>query len=231
MPADQAGQQSNPRLCCRKPFPIWICSTLPPIIRSTCKSITLPSGIRGSGSKSISPISEDVPLDRLYFRLLPNGQARAMVRDRCGSARSAYVNDQPLEPRLSLSDTVLELPLAAPLAKLESLRIDLDFYGAVPVEFGGEDDPGGYGIYNYSQGVLALSGWYPILAVYDQDGWNLDAVSVIGDSVYSDTSFYTVDITTTRNCYWQQREKRSVRSYWTARCAGATSAARCGISS
>jgi aminopeptidase N len=105
------------------------------------------------------------------------------------------VNGQPVQPRLSLSDTVLELPLVAPLEIGESLRIDLEFAGTVPVEFGGEDESGGYGIYNYSQGVLALSGWYPILAVYDQDGWNLDPVSVIGDSVYSDTAFYTVDIT------------------------------------
>jgi aminopeptidase N len=64
----------------------------------------------------------------------------------------------------------------------------------VPLDFGGGATPGGYGIYNYSDGVLALSGWYPILAVYDEQGWNLDETSVIGDSVYSDIAFYSVDI-------------------------------------
>jgi len=138
--------------------------------------------------------TEDVPLDRLYFRLLPNGQKS--YGDGSLRVSSASIDGQPVKPRLSLSDTVLELPLAASLEIGDSLRIDLEFAGTVPMEFGGEDEPGGYGIYNYSQGVLALSGWYPILAVYDQDGWNLDPVSVIGDSVYSDTSLYTVDITT-----------------------------------
>lgn len=137
--------------------------------------------------------TEDVPLDQLYFRLLPNGQKS--YGEGSLKVKSVAVNGQPVQPRLSLSDTVLELPLPEPLAIGDNLRIDLDFAGKVPVEFGGEDESGGYGIYNYSQGVLALSGWYPILAVYDQDGWNLDPVSVIGDSVYSDTSFYTVDIT------------------------------------
>ena len=133
-------------------------------------------------------------LDRLYFRLLPNGQKS--YGEGSLQVKSVAVNGQPAQPRLSLSDTILELPLPEPLAIGDNLRIDLDFAGKVPVDFGGGDSESGYGIYNYSQGVLSLSGWYPILAVYDQDGWNLDPVSLIGDSVYSDTSFYTVDVTT-----------------------------------
>jgi hypothetical protein len=69
----------------------------------------------------------------------------------------------------------------------------MDFKGRVPLDFGGADS-GGYGIYNLSEGVLALANWYPILAVYDQQGWNLDPVSYIGDSVYSDTASYTVTV-------------------------------------
>jgi aminopeptidase N len=68
------------------------------------------------------------------------------------------------------------------------------FAGSVPQDFGGADTPDGYGIYNLTDGVLALSGWYPILSVYDEDGWNLDPVSAIGDSVYSDTALYSVRI-------------------------------------
>ena len=137
--------------------------------------------------------NENVPLDRLYFRLLPNGQKS--YGNGSLQVNSVTVNDDLVAPRISNSGTVLELPLVVPLAISESLRIDLDFTGMVPVEFGGEGEAEGYGIYNYSQGVLSLAGWYPILAVYDQDGWNLDPVSIIGDSVYSDTAFYTVDVT------------------------------------
>ena len=73
--------------------------------------------------------------------------------------------------------------------------IDFEFQGEVPRDFGGAATPAGYGIYNFTNGVLALSGWYPILAVYDDQGWNLDAPSLIGDSVYSDIGFYSLDLT------------------------------------
>jgi hypothetical protein len=136
--------------------------------------------------------TEDVTLDRLYFRLLPNGQKS--YGDGSLQVNSVAVNNQPVQPRLSLSDTVLEVPLSEPLAVGDPLQIDLEFAGTVPVDFGEGDVSTGYGIYNYSQGVLSLSGWYPILAVYDQNGWNLDPVSMIGDSVYSDIAFYTVDV-------------------------------------
>jgi len=43
---------------------------------------------------------------------------------------------------------------------------------------------------------MALSGWFPLLAVYDDDGWNLDPVSAIGDSVYSETALFDVEVTT-----------------------------------
>lgn len=137
--------------------------------------------------------TEDVPLENLYFRLLPNGEKSygngSLVTSK------VTVNGQPVEAQLSLSDTVLEIELPEPLAVGESLTVDIAFKGSVPEDFGGSDTPSGYGIYNYSDGVLALSGWYPILAVYDEDGWNLDATSTIGDSVYSDMAAYSVDVT------------------------------------
>ena len=71
----------------------------------------------------------------------------------------------------------------------------MDFTGTVPVDYGGEETAA-YGIYNYSEGVLALSGWYPILAVYDEDGWQLNPASSLGDSVISDMALYEVEITT-----------------------------------
>jgi aminopeptidase N len=42
---------------------------------------------------------------------------------------------------------------------------------------------------------MTLTGWYPILAVHDASGWHLDPVSWMGDSTYSPTAFYTVEIT------------------------------------
>lgn len=136
---------------------------------------------------------ENAALDRLYFRLYPN----AHKTYGSGSLQVSQIRLEGSAARWSLSvaDSVLEVAFPEPVPPGASVQLDLDFYGEVPSDFGG-DPPSGYGIYNYSEGVLALSGWYPLLAVYDQDGWNLDPVSQVGDSVYSDMAYYDVRVTT-----------------------------------
>ena len=133
------------------------------------------------------------PLDRLYFRLIPNGQGSY------GNGRldvtQVQVDGKPAPTQLSEQDTALEIELAEPLLHGQQVQIDLDSNGRIPVDFGGSSTPAGYGIYNYSDHVLALADWYPILAVYDNWRWNLDFPSEIGDSVYSETAFYSVDLT------------------------------------
>lgn len=47
----------------------------------------------------------------------------------------------------------------------------------------------GYGEHNFN-----LGNWYPVAAVYDKTGWNLDKYYSIGDPFYSDVSDYTVSI-------------------------------------
>lgn len=135
---------------------------------------------------------EGIPLERLYFRLLPNGGKS--YGNGSLTVTELNVDGQPAEIALSHHDTVLAVDLIEQLGPGEGMEIKLAFQGHVPVDFGGENTPGGYGIYNWSDGVLALSGWYPILAVYDDQGWNLDDISAFGDSVYSDIAFYSVDI-------------------------------------
>jgi len=136
---------------------------------------------------------ETVPLKSLYFRLLPN--AGKSYGGGSLEVTQVKVGGQPAGTRLSLFDSVLEVALAQPLEAGRTTLVEMAFSGEVPLDFGGESNPDGYGIYNLSQGVLALSGWYPILAVYDANGWNLDPVSAMGDSVYSDMAFYSVDVT------------------------------------
>ncbi len=135
---------------------------------------------------------ESISLDRLYFRLLPNGNKSygngSLIVDQ------VKVGEQLIETGLSLEDTILEVPLLINLDSGEQVEVEIDFHGKVPVDFGGEETPSGYGIYNFSDGVLALSGWYPILAVYDDEGWNLDPTSPIGDSVFSDIAYYSVTL-------------------------------------
>ena len=145
------------------------------------------------GHASIDYINaETVPLDNLYFRLYPSGGQT--YGNGLLSVTRTQVNGQAVETQSTLLGSILEVPLPAPLNPGEGARLDFDFYALVPVDFGGEGLGSGYGIFNYSAGVLALANWYPILAVYDQQGWNLDPVYPLGDAVYSDAALYTVDV-------------------------------------
>ena len=131
-------------------------------------------------------------LDSLFFRLYPNGgksygNGHLQVED-------VQVDGQDVKTNLSLGDSVLEVTLPEPLVPGDTVQVDMNFSGEVPKDFGGQETPAGYGIYNLSADVMALSGWYPQLAVYDDEGWNLDPVSAIGDSVYSDTANYSVNV-------------------------------------
>jgi len=139
---------------------------------------------------------ENSTLDRLYFRLIPNGQGS--YGNGSLSVSQTLLEGQPVETQLSVQDSVLEVPLPKSLDPGQETQIEFTFSGKVPVDFGGPTSSG-YGIYNYSNGVLALSGWYPILAVYNDQGWNLDPVSEIGDSVFSDAAIYNVEINVPEN--------------------------------
>ena len=115
-----------------------------------------------------------------------------------GTARSnvaqTRVGGSAVNTEQSIENTILKVPLPTTLNPDGKILVQFEFEGIIPRDFGGGATPAGYGIYNYSDGVLALSGWYPILAVYDDQGWNLDPPSPLGDSVYSQIGIYQVDV-------------------------------------
>ena len=138
--------------------------------------------------------TESIPLESLYFRLFPNGHKS--YGDGSLTVTRTRVNGEAVESVSSLSDSVLEVSLPEELAPGARTQIEFQFSGIIPGDFGSSPDSTGYGIYNKSQDVMALAGWYPLLAVYGEDGWNLDPVSAMGDSVYSETALYDVEVTT-----------------------------------
>ena len=133
------------------------------------------------------------PQDSLYFRLLPN--AGQSYGNGSLTVTQTRIGGQPAVTSLSLDDSALQVDLPGSLQPGQRVQVEFDFQGVVPVDFGGDQSPAAYGIYNFSHGVLALSGWYPILAIYDEKGWHLDPVSPLGDSVFSQTALYTVKVT------------------------------------
>ena len=138
--------------------------------------------------------TETSSLDRLYFRLYPNlgqsyGNGRIIIKP-------AIVNGQQAETRMSLFDSIVEVRLPIPLSPGDMVQVDFETSGSIPVDFVGDGSNTGYGMYNYSQGVMALANFYPMLAVYEAGDWWLDPVYSFGDSVFSDAALYTVELLT-----------------------------------
>jgi len=129
--------------------------------------------------------TEDVSLGEVAFRLFPEtpGYGGQMSVD------GVLVDGQPADTRLELMRSALYVALPQPLNPGETLTLQLDFRVVVP-----EDAEVGYGQLSLAEGILALPNVYPLIPVYDDEGWNVELAPPYGDAVYSDVALYRVDI-------------------------------------
>ena len=127
--------------------------------------------------------AEDVALDQVQLRLFPNILGGEMT------ISNLTVDGQSVTPRLELRDSLLIVPFPAPLAQGQSAVLQMDFAITVPrtVELN-------YGVLSYFDGVLTLAHSYPMIAVYDDEGWNSEIPPQDGDITYADTSFFLVKV-------------------------------------
>jgi aminopeptidase N len=128
---------------------------------------------------------ESESLSEVVFRLLPNTPGYGGALD----VSQVTVNGAQVEPTLQLAESALYVPLEAALAPGQMVEIGLDFVGTVPT-----DDSSGYAQYGYVDGVLALPNFYPMIPVYDDEGWNVELAPSHGDATFTDTSLYAVRI-------------------------------------
>ena len=126
---------------------------------------------------------ETVPLDEIQFRLLPNVLSGEM------KVASVRVDDQPFEPIYELQDSLMRVPLYEPLDPGQSVDISIQFSVTVPTTI-----ESNYGILAYYDGVLTLAHAYPMIAVYDDEGWNAEIPPDQGDPTYADASFFEVTV-------------------------------------
>jgi hypothetical protein len=127
---------------------------------------------------------EEEPLNSIYFRLYPNifgGKA---------SLSLVTVDGFEVEPQFELENSAARLPLPDPLQPGEDVVITMDFTVEVPREAGGN-----YGLFGYIDGILVLHKFYPVIPVYDDEGWNVEIPPPYGDVSYFDASFYLVQVT------------------------------------
>jgi aminopeptidase N len=123
-------------------------------------------------------------LDQVQLRLFPNILGGEMTVD------NVTVDGQAVRPRLELQNSLLVVPFTAPLEPGQSAIVSLEFAITVPqtVELN-------YGVLSYFEDVLTLAHAYPMIAVYDDEGWNAEVPPQSGDVTYADTSFFLVKIT------------------------------------
>ena len=126
---------------------------------------------------------EDSALEEIYLRLFPN------LADGQTTVENVWVNGQEVEPTFELRDSAMRLSLAPPLQPGQDVVIKIDFTVDVPTEGGGN-----YGTFALQRDILALAHFYPMIAVYDDEGWNVEIAPESGDVVYADSSFYLVRI-------------------------------------
>jgi hypothetical protein len=127
--------------------------------------------------------NEDAALKQVVFRLFPNILGGEMTVDRL------TLNGEPVRPRYDLNDSVMIVPFEQPLETGASAVIAMDFTVTVPETVGLN-----YGVLAYYDNVLALAHAYPMIAVYDDEGWNAEIPPQSGDVTYADMSFFIVKV-------------------------------------
>lgn len=128
--------------------------------------------------------AEEIALDEVQFRLFPNIVSGEMT------ISNVTADEQPVTPEYELGGSLMIVPLPEPLEPGQSAVLRMDFAVTVP-----QSVEQNYGVLAYFDDVLALAHAYPMIAVYDDEGWNAEIPPPSGDMTYADASFYLVKVT------------------------------------
>lgn len=141
-----------------------------------------------SGHQSITYTNRSPdPLPEIWLMLYPNS-----VRFGAEMSVSAVeVDGQPMMPTWHGARTALRVPLPAPLPPGGSVTLDMDFTVQVPHDEANTDR-----VLVYAHDTFVLGDWHPMLAVYDDTGWNIAFPPThIGEQVFSEAAFHDVRVT------------------------------------
>jgi hypothetical protein len=127
---------------------------------------------------------EDVALEEVFFRLFANANGGKTT------VSGVKVAGEDVEAETAFEESALRVPLPIPLKVGAQVVIEMDFEVEVPREMGGN-----YGLFGYFDDILVLDEFYPVVAVYDDEGWNVETPPPAGDLTYFDASFYLVQVT------------------------------------
>jgi hypothetical protein len=144
---------------------------------------------------------EEVALPEVYFRLFANANGGQTT------VSGVTVDGHEVETAYEFERSALRVPLPVSLEPGDRATIAMDFQVEIPREMGGN-----YGLFGYFDDVLVLDEFYPVVAVYDDEGWNVEDPPPAGDLTYFDASFYLVQVTAPADLVSKWKPKRRGRS-------------------
>ncbi len=127
--------------------------------------------------------NEETSLEELYLRLFPNIMAGEL------SISNILLDGERVETTSELSDSAVRIPLSTPLDPGESFILEMDFETIIPEEMGGN-----YGLFGHFEDLLVLQEFFPIIPVFDDEGWNVEVPPPHGDVTYLDPSYFVVRV-------------------------------------
>lgn len=137
-----------------------------------------------SGKQSVMYTNtEEEALTEIKFRLFANILGGSM------QVSNITVDDEAINPTYELRDSVLRVPLKNALQPDDSISIKMEFEIEVP-----ESVDLNYGVQAYAEDVLALAHAYPMISVYNDEGWNAEIPPQSGDVTFADMSFFVVTV-------------------------------------
>lgn len=125
-------------------------------------------------------------LNEVDFRLFPNlpGYGGSMT------VGAVALGNAVANTRLISQNSALRVLLNTPLPRGASIDLTLPFTDTLP-----SDNKNGYAVFSYVDGVYALAGFYPIIPVYDQNGWHVEVSPTYGDVTFTEVALYDVSLT------------------------------------
>ncbi|HPH96714.1 MAG TPA: M1 family metallopeptidase [Anaerolineaceae bacterium] len=124
---------------------------------------------------------EDKALEKIIFRLFPNTSKAGLQVD------SVKVDGKDVTGETTHEQTAYEVNLPQPLEPGKSVELDMIFSSSLPLDMGGN-----YGLFGFFEDVLVMDQFYPVIPVFDDEGWNVENPPPVGDLTYNDISRYIV---------------------------------------
>jgi len=135
--------------------------------------------------------SEDAALESIYLRMYAN-----LFGGR-SSILELTADGEPAMYTMELEDSAVRIDLAQPLEPGERIELDMAFDLEVPQEMGGN-----YGLFSSYDNRLLLHVFYPVIPVYDDEGWNVEIPPEYGDVSFFDAALYIVRVEAPAGLVW-----------------------------